>query len=118
MLIGDAAGANDPSVGNGLSLVFRDVHELSSRLLETDDWRGVAREFAFQRQTYFDVLRRHAQWLAMLTTETGPEAEERRQRVARARENDPSAGGFAAVFARGPFGLTADEQARRTFFGE
>src|SRR5688572_12344423 len=28
VLIGDAAGANDPSVGHGLSLVFRDVREL------------------------------------------------------------------------------------------
>jgi hypothetical protein len=54
----------------------------------------------------------------MLTTEEGPEADARRERVARAREVDPSAGGFALIYARGPDGLVADEPARRRFFGE
>nr|MDP9471953.1 hypothetical protein [Chloroflexota bacterium] len=57
-------------------------------------------------------------WAAQLTTETGPEADARRERVARAREQDPTAGGFAAIFAAGPEGLVADEAARRRFFGE
>ncbi|MER3485576.1 MAG: hypothetical protein C4345_06030 [Chloroflexota bacterium] len=64
------------------------------------------------------MLRAHAQWLGMLTTEEGEEADARRERVARAREHDPAAGGFGLIFARGPDGLVADEAARRHFFGE
>ena len=118
VLIGDAAGANDPSVGNGLSLVYRDVRTLRDLLLSTGDWDNATEEYARRRQQDLSVLRAHAQWLAKLTTEEGPEADERRQRVARARELDPTAGGFALIFARGPDGLVADEAARRRFFGE
>lgn len=118
VLIGDAAGANDPSVGQGLSLVFRDVRELSELLLDGGDWDRAVREFAARRRAYHAVLREHAKWLGTLLIEEGPEADERRERVARAREEDPSAGGFALIFARGPDGLVADEAARRRFFAE
>ena len=118
VLIGDAAGANDPSQGHGLSLVFRDVRELRDLLLERSDWRWAIAEFAARRAAYYAVLRAHAQWAGILTTEQGPEADARRERVARAREADPTAGGFAAIHALGPDGLVADEAARRHFFGE
>jgi 2-polyprenyl-6-methoxyphenol hydroxylase-like FAD-dependent oxidoreductase len=118
VLIGDAAGANDPSVGQGLSLVFRDVRELSDLLLAGDNWHGALVEFAERRRDYFDVLREHAKWLGVLVTEEGLEADARRERVELAREEDPSAGGFSLIFARGPDGLVADERSRRRFFGE
>ncbi|HEU0113291.1 MAG TPA: hypothetical protein VFQ80_01370, partial [Thermomicrobiales bacterium] len=41
-----------------------------------------------------------------------------RARVERAREADPTAGGFAGAYACEPDGLTADDAARRDFFGE
>jgi 2-polyprenyl-6-methoxyphenol hydroxylase-like FAD-dependent oxidoreductase len=118
VLIGDAAGANDPSVGQGLSVVFRDVRELRDLLLGEEDWSVALGVFAEHRRRYYEVLRAHAAWLGILTTEEGPEAEARRERVTRARESDPSAGGFALIFARGPDGLVADAAARRRFFGE
>jgi 2-polyprenyl-6-methoxyphenol hydroxylase-like FAD-dependent oxidoreductase len=118
VLIGDAAGANDPSVGHGLSIVFRDVRELRDLLLGEADWTAALDAFARRRRAYYDVLRAHARWLGILTTEEGPAAEAKRARVARARETDPGAGGFALIYARGPDGLVADETARRRFFGE
>jgi 2-polyprenyl-6-methoxyphenol hydroxylase-like FAD-dependent oxidoreductase len=118
VLIGDAAGANDPSVGQGLSIVFRDVRALRDLLLGERDWTAALRAFAERRAVYYDVLRRHAMWLGILTTEEGPTADRRRELAARARESDPSAGGFALIFARGPDALVADEAARRRFFGE
>jgi 2-polyprenyl-6-methoxyphenol hydroxylase-like FAD-dependent oxidoreductase len=118
VLMGDAAGANDPSAGQGLSLVFRDVRELRDLLLDERDWGMATAEFARRRQTYFAVLRAHARWLGELTVEEGPDADARRARVQRARQEDPTAGGFAVVFARGPDGLVPDEAARRRFFGE
>ena len=120
VLIGDAAGANDPSQGHGLSLVFRDVRELRDLLLGVgeDDWSAVPARFAERRHAYFDVLRQHAMWAGKLATETGPRADALRDRVARARELDPTAGGFAALYALGPDGLVPDDTARRHFFGE
>jgi 2-polyprenyl-6-methoxyphenol hydroxylase-like FAD-dependent oxidoreductase len=118
VLIGDAAGANDPSLGQGLSLVFRDVRELRDLLFEGQDWSAAIREFERRRREYFDVLRAHAQWTGILTVETGLEADERREQVARARESDPTAGGFALIFSRGPDDLRIDETSRRHFFGE
>lgn len=118
VLIGDAAGANDPSVGQGLSIVFRDVRELRDALLEQHDWSIALRDFASRRQRYYEVLRQHARWLGILTTEEGPVADRRRELVAAARDQDPSAGGFSLIFGRGPDGLIADEAARRQFFGE
>jgi 2-polyprenyl-6-methoxyphenol hydroxylase-like FAD-dependent oxidoreductase len=118
VLIGDAAGANDPSVGQGLSLVFRDVREMRDFLLDGDDWSRSVAEFARRRRAYFEVLRAHATWTGILTVETGGEADRRRERVERAREIDKSAGGFAMIFSRGPDGLEINEQTRRNFFGE
>jgi 2-polyprenyl-6-methoxyphenol hydroxylase-like FAD-dependent oxidoreductase len=39
VLIGDAAGRNDPIIGQGLSITHRDVRLVSNALLENDDWR-------------------------------------------------------------------------------
>jgi 2-polyprenyl-6-methoxyphenol hydroxylase-like FAD-dependent oxidoreductase len=118
VLVGDAAGANDPSLDQGLSLCFRDARELRDLLLSERDWRRAIRAFAERRATYYGVLCQHARWHAVLAIEEGRDADARRERVARAREADPSAGGFAGIFAFGPDGLVADETARRRFFGE
>lgn len=117
-LIGDAAGANDPSVGHGLSLAYRDGRELSDLVLGGGPLTSALAEYACRREHYAAVLREHAKWIGMLTTEEGPDADRRRERVKLAREQDPSAAGFALIYARGPDGLVADETNRRLFFGE
>jgi 2-polyprenyl-6-methoxyphenol hydroxylase-like FAD-dependent oxidoreductase len=119
VLIGDAAGADDPSLGQGLSLVFRDVRTLRDALWSDGrNWPRALAGYQLQRRAYFDTIRANSIWLGKLTTEEGPEIDRLRERVARAREIDPAAGGFALIFARGPEGLKADETARRHFFGE
>ena len=57
VLVGDAAGALDPTQGLGTSLLFRDVRALSELLLADGDWDRAASEFARQRQAYYEVLR-------------------------------------------------------------
>lgn len=37
-LIGDAAGYNDPIIGQGLSIALRDARDLAAALTSTDDW--------------------------------------------------------------------------------
>lgn len=118
VLIGDAAGSNDPSQGHGLSLVFRDIRDIAERLAHTEDCSTIPDAFAEARSRDHEILRAHAQWVAPLSTETGPEIDQLRQRIERAQEADPTAGGFAGIFATGPAALIADEKARRHFFGD
>jgi menaquinone-9 beta-reductase len=118
VLVGDAAGANDPSMGQGLSICFRDARELRDALLGESDWSSAIQQYSERRNTYFSVLCEHTRWMMLLTTETGPEADARRALLGRARELDPDAGGFSSLLANGPDGLVADEAARRHFFGE
>lgn len=116
VMIGDAAGANDPTQGHGLSLVFRDVRVLRDALI--DDPATAPEVFARQRQAYYPVLRTHAAWSAPLITDTGEIADLLREQVRMAREADPSAGGYALIFAKGPDDLPTDDAARQRFYGE
>lgn len=118
VLVGDAAGALDPTQGLGTSLLFRDVRALSDLLTADRDWERATSEFARQRQAYYQVLRAYDRWCALLDSEEGPEADRRRELNAAAREQDPTLGGFATLEACGPDGLVPDEAARRTYFGE
>jgi menaquinone-9 beta-reductase len=118
VLVGDAAGALDPTQGLGTSLLFRDVRELSELLIADLDWVRATGEFAQRRHAYYDVLRAYDRWCALLDSEEGPQADRRRELNAAAREADPTLGGFAILEARGPDGLVPDEAARRVYFGE
>ncbi|HEU0113721.1 MAG TPA: hypothetical protein VFQ80_03555, partial [Thermomicrobiales bacterium] len=117
-LIGDAAGAPDPTSGLGTSLVFRDVRELRDLLLSEREWDAALAAFAVRRCRYYAVVRAYDRWMNQLLAEEGSEADRRRERHARAREQDPTLGGFAAIEAQGPDGLVPDDRARRHFFGE
>lgn len=118
MLVGDAAGALDPTQGLGTSLLFRDVRGPSELLAEDGNWELARSEFAKQRQAYYEVLRAYDRWCALVEAEEGTEADRRRNLNAAAREQDPTPGGFATLEAFGPDGLVADEAARRIYFGE
>ena len=118
VLVGDAAGALDPTQGLGTSLLFRDIRALSELLTSDRDWVRATSEFAQQRQAYYKVLRAYDRWCALLDSEEGPEADHRRELNAAARETDPTLGGFAILEACGPDGLVPDDAARRVYFGE
>ena len=117
VLIGDAAGAPDPTQGHGTPLLFHDVRMLSELLLSERDWDAATKEFAARRDRAFAVIREYDRWHNILHTE-GNEAERLREGHNRAEQHDPTLGGFALLEARGPDGLVADEAARRMFFGE
>jgi 2-polyprenyl-6-methoxyphenol hydroxylase-like FAD-dependent oxidoreductase len=118
VLVGDAAGALDPTQGLGTSLLFRDVRELSELLLADGDWERATTEFARKRQAYYEVLRAYDRWCALVDAEEGPDADRRRELNAAAREADPTLGGFATLEACGPDGLVPADSARRVFLGE
>ncbi len=118
VLIGDAASANDPTQGQGLSLVFKDVYELSRRLLASPDWDAAIADYAHHRPSWYEPLRAYASWQGPLFIGVGPDADAAREREERAREVDPLAGGYAIIHTAGPEGLPFDEAARRHFLGE
>jgi 2-polyprenyl-6-methoxyphenol hydroxylase-like FAD-dependent oxidoreductase len=118
VLIGDAAGSADPSWGRGTSLAFRDVRELSELLLADGDWSLAIAEFGRRRAQYYSVIRAYDQWTNLHGAEEGDEADRRRERRDRAKELDPTLGGFRLIELQGPDGLVADEAARRHYFGE
>lgn len=115
--IGDAAGAGDPSQGHGMALVWRDVRVLRD-VLATHGFQDAPAAFAEQRRAYEYVLHCHSAWVAPLTTDTDAAANALREQVDRARAADPSALGYAGIFAIGPDGLPTDDAARMEFFGE
>jgi 2-polyprenyl-6-methoxyphenol hydroxylase-like FAD-dependent oxidoreductase len=83
VLIGDAAGHNDPIIGQGLSIALRDVR-LVSEILR--DAKAAGREPDFgpyveERAERMRRLRITAQVVTTLRVEFGPEARERRARV-------------------------------------
>ncbi len=117
VLIGDAAGANDPSQGQGISLTFRDVRELRDLLLE-QKWQAAIEEFARRRPSWYEPLRAYAIWQGPLFTDVGPDADTARARQRRAAEHDRWSNGYGAIHALGPEGLPVTEAARRHYLGD
>jgi menaquinone-9 beta-reductase len=118
VLIGDAAGAPDPSQGHGTAMLFRDVRALSELLRGERTWDAAIAAFAERRGTAFAVVREYDRWRAILEAHEGVDADRLRERHNRAKAEDPTLGGFALLRARGPDGLVADEAGRRRYFGE
>lgn len=117
LAIGDAAGAGDPSQGHGMSLVWRDVRVLRD-LLASTAINDVPAAFANRRAEYEHVLRTHAVWVAPLTTGVDDDSMQLKEQVEAARAEDPTALGYAAIFALGPDGLSTHDETRSRFFGE
>jgi 2-polyprenyl-6-methoxyphenol hydroxylase-like FAD-dependent oxidoreductase len=108
VLVGDAAGFNDPIIGQGLSITLRDVRIVAEMLLARDDWSASALSpYAEERRERLRRLRFAAGLVACLLNEFGPAAMERRAHARRLQEQDPSLLlWFLAVFA-GPENLPA-----------
>jgi hypothetical protein len=117
VLVGDAAGAPDPTQGHGTALLYRDVRVLSELLLAEPDWERAAEEFACRRQRYFEPILLYDRWSCLLR-ELGPEADRLREGHERAKAADPTLGGYELIAARGPDGLSTNDAARRAYFGE
>jgi 2-polyprenyl-6-methoxyphenol hydroxylase-like FAD-dependent oxidoreductase len=114
-LIGDAAGATDPSWGCGLSKTLVDVETLATQLAATDDWNAALQRYGAMHDDYFGKLHDILSWWTTLIWTGGPEADARRARVFPRMQQDPT--GFPDPAGQGPFG-PCDERARRVILGE
>jgi 2-polyprenyl-6-methoxyphenol hydroxylase-like FAD-dependent oxidoreductase len=117
-LIGDAAGAPDPSLGHGTAMLFHDVRTLTELLLDGHDWDSATGAYAMRRDAYYAAVRAYDRWHCTLDSEEGAEADRLREGHKRAKQADPTLGGWALIEARGPDGLIPDAAARRFYFGE
>ena len=82
MLIGDAAGHNDPIIGQGLSITYRDVRIVRDILLAaTTGRRRRSRPTPRSARERMRRLRFVAALQSRLENEFGPEAEARRKRA-------------------------------------
>jgi menaquinone-9 beta-reductase len=107
-LIGDAAGHNDPIIGQGLSITYRDVRMVRDLMLETRDWSAQTfRPYAEERRERMRRLRLTAWTSSILNVEFGPHARARRMNVReeRARGTLPD---LAPVAFVGPEVLPAE----------
>ena len=90
MLIGDAAGWNDPITGQGLSITLRDVRIVSEVLRAGDDWSVEAfTPYVDERRERMRRLRFGARLQAVIYNEFGPEADARRLRAFARFAEDP-----------------------------
>jgi len=122
VLIGDAAGSNDPIIGQGISITLRDVRLVRDALLAQPDWsRDALASYAEERAERMRRLRFSASLVATLENEFGADARERRRRAVERRNEDPSL--FLAFFAAfvGPENVPAEafrDETRQRLFGE
>jgi 2-polyprenyl-6-methoxyphenol hydroxylase-like FAD-dependent oxidoreductase len=100
VLVGDAAGWNDPIIGLGLSITYRDVRIVSDLLKADDDWAALSfASYAEERAERMRRLRFAAALQAGLDMEFGEAAKGRRRRIFEQSASDPSlrAHGFAVM---------------------
>jgi 2-polyprenyl-6-methoxyphenol hydroxylase-like FAD-dependent oxidoreductase len=91
VLIGDAAGSNDPIIGQGLSITMRDVRLVRDTLLGEREWSpGVFETYARERAERMRRLRFSASLMSVLQNEFGPAAVERRRRAHARQMADPT----------------------------
>lgn len=114
-LIGDAAGATDPTWGQGLSMTSRDARVLSEHLLASDDWDAAGHAYANARDKYFKISMTVQGWWFEFFFGQGPEADERRLRALPLIMQEPDR--TPDHILSGP-DLPCDDSVRRHFFAE
>ena len=109
VLAGDAAGWNDPIIGLGLSIAYRDVRVVSDLLKGSTDWSpALFAPYAEERAERMRRLRFTAALTAALDCEFGEGPKERRRRYHEAQKTDPMVGAHAFAVMAGPESLPPD----------
>ncbi len=109
VLVGDAAGFNDPIIGQGMSITLRDVRLVRDLLASESDWRTALFEpYAEERRERMRRLRLCAMFVTNLFARFGDEATKRRLRaLARVAEQPQLAMLGLAIFS-GPEDFPAE----------
>ena len=93
VLIGDAAGHNDPTIGQGLSIAFRDARMVLESLLEHKKWTTeIFMPYVHERRERMRRLRIIGQQTAILRAEFTKAARMRRKRAFERMATNPDVG--------------------------
>jgi 2-polyprenyl-6-methoxyphenol hydroxylase-like FAD-dependent oxidoreductase len=109
VLIGDAAGWNDPIIGQGLCIALRDARSVAEVLLQSEDWSPSA--FSAHVEERAERMRRLAVCARVHTAmrcHFDQEWKQRRRRWSEAIRTDPVAMAQAACCLAGPEAFEAD----------
>ena len=106
VLVGDSAGWNDPIIGLGLSITYRDVRIVTDILKASSDWSPAAfKPYAEERTERMRRLRFVAGITAVLDMEFDAAARERRKKYQERAAADMSLGLHAVAVMAGPDAL-------------
>ncbi|GGE07405.1 hypothetical protein GCM10011529_12280 [Polymorphobacter glacialis] len=109
LLVGDAAGWNDPILGLGLSITYRDTRLVSDILKHTTPGaQPDFRPYAEERAERMRRLKAAADLQAGLDMEFGDAARERRRRYHEAAAADPTLGMHGFAVMAGPEAVPAE----------
>ncbi len=115
VLIGDAAGHNDPIIGQGLSIAQRDVRMVSEILISGSDWSTAAlRPYAEERAERMRRLRNVSRMVSVRDAEFTDEARERRRRIGQRLQLHPELIPTIQVPTIGPDALPAEAYSEAT----
>ena len=91
VLVGDAAGWNDPITGQGLSIALRDVRVVSDVLRASSDWSAAAfAPYVEERRERMRRLRFAARMQSVIHCEWGLAAQQRRRRIHARFDDEPT----------------------------
>jgi 2-polyprenyl-6-methoxyphenol hydroxylase-like FAD-dependent oxidoreductase len=103
VLIGDAAGYNNPIIGQGLSLAMRDVRIVSDLLLNSNDWSPhQLQAYGRERAERMRRVRAVADIAASLFARFGEDAQRLRMTAMARMAEDPSLALWQASIGLGP----------------
>jgi len=109
VLIGDAAGWNDPIIGQGLSIALRDVRIVADILRSTEDWRpGSFAEYGEERRERMRRLLVAARLATDIRATFSPHGAARRRTYSTLMATDPVLAGPLLAPQLGPEQLPAE----------
>ena len=108
VLMGDAAGYNDPIIGQDLSITFRDARMLAEILVADPDWSpAVLQPYGTERSERLRRLRLAGHFATTINARFGPEVDRIRGRAMGRMAADPSIGGIVDAVFIGPENVDA-----------
>jgi 2-polyprenyl-6-methoxyphenol hydroxylase-like FAD-dependent oxidoreductase len=102
VLIGDAAGHNNPIIGQGLSLALRDARLVADAIRDHGFTTQAFRGYGADRAERMRRVRAAATFMAASFAEDCPDRAARRARFAELQQTEPLAGALLAAIHTGP----------------